>query len=458
MLIPTLAWLRSLPAPQRAEWIQSLTSDDAEWLLTAWAFNARPEQLSPWSPARGRAARVDAVRLYDCWVFRAGRGAGKTRSAAQTVHEEAMELGDVGRIALVARTAADARDTMVELGDSSLLGCAPPDFRPFYEASKRRLTWPNGCVATVFNSSEPDQLRGPQHHLGWGDEVASWIDQRTWEMMQLGMRLGPYPRTVVTTTPKVSSKLIKRLESDPRTFVTRGSTYDNAANLPAAFLDKVRAKYEGTSLGRQELHGEDIGEVGGAAYTRELIAKMRIDQHPRLRTVGVYVDPSVTAGEEADATGLLAVGIDYAGAVYVLADYSGAMGPARWVERACEAYWTHAATEMVLEGNQGAELLLMAVANQDSRCASRRVHVTGSKMERAQSGVALAEQGRLRLVGSMPELEDELCTWTPEASWSPGRLDALSLAVGELVENDLPLPAPMGTALHRGGEAWEMRR
>lgn len=429
--------LASLSEAERDDWLSNLTEDEARTIAWHWPFWARIDQLSPWSP--GRDDRDAALRAFATWVIVAGRGWGKTRCGAETTNEEAR-LDPNMRAALVGRTAADVRDVMIE-GESGILAKSAPDFRPAYEPSKRRLTWPNGAQATAYSADEPSLLRGPQHTFAWADEVAAWPYADAWDQLQFGLRLGAYPRCVVTTTPQ-PKKVIRDLVSDPRTFVTRGSTYDNAQNLSPDFLEKMRRRYEGTTLGRQELHAEILDEAPGALFTRALVDSMRVSAAPLLERVGVFVDPSVTSGEAADATGILAVGRDAAGILYVLRDASGQMTPGAWARRAVELYWSERAVDMTLEGNQGAELLTMAVANVDGRINARVRHVRGSKAERLQPAVALAEQGRLRIVGALQHLEEEATTWSPDAGWSPGRLDALSLAVSEMAGHYVAIPAP----------------
>ncbi|MCL6640250.1 MAG: terminase family protein, partial [Candidatus Rokubacteria bacterium] len=206
-----------------------LTDEQAAELLYDWRFWARPEQLPPEGDWR-------------VWLLLAGRGFGKTRTGAEWVRAQ-VESGRCGRLALVAPTAADVRDVMVE-GESGILAVSPPWFRPVYEPSKRRLTWPNGAIATTYSADEPDRLRGPQHDGAWCDEIASWKYPEAWDMLMFGLRLGRDPRVVVTTTPK-PVRLVRDLLALPTTAVTRGSTYDNAENLAPAFLEQIIRKYEG---------------------------------------------------------------------------------------------------------------------------------------------------------------------------------------------------------------------
>ena len=244
------------------------------------------------------------------WLLLAGRGFGKTRTGAELVRAR-VAARSARRIALVAPTAADARDVMVE-GESGILAISPPWDRPRYEPSKRRLTWPNGAVATLYSADEPERLRGPQHDAAWCDELASWRYPEAWDMLMFGLRLGTDPRVVVTTTPR-PTKLIRELLADPTVVVTRGTTYENRANLAPDFLEQIVRKYEGTRLGRQELEAEILDDVPGALWSRGVIEAARADSAPHFVRVVVAIDPAATSGEGADETGIIVAGKDEAG-------------------------------------------------------------------------------------------------------------------------------------------------
>src|ERR1700756_3825244 len=211
-----------------------------------WRYRARPEQLPP-------------AGSWRVWLLVAGRGFGKTRCGAEWVPAE-FKAGR-RRIALVGAAAGDARNGLGE-GESGILAISPDPERPLYEPSKRRLTRPNGAVATTYSADEPERLRGPQHDAAWCDELGAWRYPEAWDMLMFGMRLGADPRTVVTTTPR-PAKLIRDLVRDPTCVVTRGSSYENRGNLAPAFFDQIIRKYEGTRLGRQELNPALASRVPG---------------------------------------------------------------------------------------------------------------------------------------------------------------------------------------------------
>lgn len=276
--------LASLDAEQRAALLADMTDAQASTILHDWSIWGRAEQQEP--PGD-----------WLTWLVLAGRGFGKTRSGAEWVRSIAcgptpQSAGSHRRIAIVAETAADARDVLVE-GDSGILAVHPRAYRPLYEPSKRRLTWPNGCIGTLYNATEPDQLRGPQHDAALCDELAKWQYAReTWDMLQFGLRLGR-PRQVVTTTPR-PIPLLREIIAATGTVVTRGSTRDNAANLAPEFLRTVVAKYEGTRLGRQELDAEILDDLPGALWQRDNIDQHRVREAPQMQRIVVAVDPSGT--------------------------------------------------------------------------------------------------------------------------------------------------------------------
>lgn len=423
------SWLASLTTAQRAALLTDLSDAELAALEYDWPRWARPKQLPP--PGDWRS-----------WLILAGRGYGKSRTLAETVRAR-VESGEARRIALVAPTAADARDVMVE-GESGLLAISPPWCRPLYEPSKRRLTWPNGTIATTYSAEEPERLRGPQHDFAACDELAAWADPETFDMLMFGLRLGADPRCVIATTPK-SSALIKRLLADPTVAVTRGTTYDNRANLAPAFLDQIVRRYEGTRLGRQELLAELLDDVPGALWTRETIERARLGRgmHPDLSRIVVAIDPAVTSGEDSDETGIIVAGRDHQGHGYVLADLSGRCAPHEWARAAVKAYREHKADRIVAEVNQGGDMVEATVRMVAPDVPYHAVRASRGKVVRAEPVAALYEQGRVHHVGSHPALEDQMCAFTSDLDrrigQSPDRVDALVWALTELIV------APMGS-------------
>ena len=401
------------------ELLRDMTPEQRHAAMYDWTIWRRPKQRTPAGDWR-------------VWLILAGRGFGKTRTGAEFVREQ-VESGRASRIALVGATAADVRDTMIE-GASGLLSVFPPDRRPSYEPSKRRVTFWNGATATAFSADKPDRLRGPNHDLAWADELAAWRYMDAWDQLMLGLRLGDEPRAVVTTTPR-PIPIIRRLANsdDGRVHVTTGSTYENAANLSTDFIDEMRRRYEGTRLGRQELEAQIIDDVDGALWTRENIDDTRVTSHPPLKKIVVAIDPAVTSHEDSDETGIIVVGVDNHGDGYVLDDRTLRASPNEWASAAIAAYHTHKADLIVAEANQGGDLVSTIIKTLDARVPVRMVRASRGKRTRAEPVAALYEQERVHHVGFFTALEDQLCSWLPDASQSPDRLDALVWALTELV-------------------------
>jgi predicted phage terminase large subunit-like protein len=394
----------------------------ADALESDWRAIARPEQLPPdgdWS----------------IWLYLAGRGAGKTRSGAEAVRDW-IESGRCGRVALIAPTQGDARDVMAE-GESGLLAIAPNSNRPSYEPSKRRLTWPNGAMATIYSAEEGERLRGPQHDGLWADELAAWKGaQNVWDMAMFGLRLGKRPRAIVTTTPRpipLLRALLKREGQDVT--VTRGRTSDNAANLAPTFLSQIVSRYAGTRLGRQELDAEMLEDTPGALWTRDVIEDGRRERAnlPPLRRIVVAIDPAVSNREASDETGIIVAGLGTDDKGYMLEDASGKFSPIEWARRAVALYHKWGADRIVAEANQGGLMVEQTVRTVDANVSFEAVHASRGKITRAEPIAALAEQRRIHHVGTFPELEDQLCTFASGSSSSPDRLDAMVWAFSKLM-------------------------
>lgn len=420
--------LATLAPAARERFVASLTPEEALVLKHHWPFWARAEQLPP------------SDQEFATWLVLAGRGFGKTRVGAEQVHAWAEELGPDGRIALVGKDPGDVRKTMIE-GESGLIPCAAPWFTPYFEPALNTLTWPNGCRGFTYSSEVPDKLRGPQHHKFWGDELCKWKHpQDTWDNLQFGLRLGDNPQGVITTTPRPISTL-REILSDPATAITRGSTFDNAHNLPARFLARLLRMYAGTRLGRQELNAELLTDTPGALWTLKIIEACRVRQAPaQLTRMAVAIDPGASdPGQDAEGhaeTGIVAGGVDSAGTPYVLRDVSGSLTPGEWGKRAVLLYQELQADVIIAEANNGGEMVRHVVETAARDLGTvvnvRLVHASRGKQTRAEPVSALYEQTRARHVGAFPELEDQMSTWVPGQK-SPDRMDALVWLITALV-------------------------
>ena len=365
----------------------------------------------------------------------AGRGFGKTRLGAEWLAAKAVRNDEV-RCAIVARTVADCRNVALE-GVSGILAILRDyDAIEDYNKVLGRIILKNGSIIQSFGAEEPDKFRGYQNHFAWADELAAWQYEDSWNQLQFGLRLGEHPQTVITTTPK-PTKIIKSLIERESTLITRGSTFDNAANLSASALVELQNRYAGTRLGRQELYGEILDDNPGALWSRALIEKNRIkpaDLPPLMRIV-VGVDPAVTSGEDSDFTGIVTAGMTADGQYYILADDTLKASPQEWATKAVAAYDKHKADRMVAEVNNGGDLVIHLLQQVNVNIPVKKVTASRGKRVRAEPIAALMEQDRCHMVGYYAELEDQMCEWTPEDPNSPDRLDAMVWALTELSES-----------------------
>lgn len=648
-------------------YLDQLEPEELENLLYDWSFWARPNQLPP-----------DGDK-WRTWLLLAGRGFGKTRAGAEWVNK-GVRTGLYGRFHIIGPTASDTRDTMVE-GPSGIIETSPPDFRPHYSPTKRRIDWPNGAIAITFSADEPERLRGPQcfvadtmvstpfgpvpiqdvrpgdlvstrlgsrivtdamvtanapigrvrfgdgseligtadhpvllssaqwvplssltpgtlvcdggsageatsslmvgarcstsiessgntitarspkvttsiigmptepttflptwsfspltptptgtsklvrssrsnagtveprwsgrtsaswssalsasiaapsrserppvgaiiagpsslpegvtsvrsvastwvpagratvynltvadlpefianglvvHNCSaaWADELCAWRYQKeAWMQLMMGLRLGRDPRVIVTTTPK-PQKVLKDLMALSSTVTVKGTTYENLDNLAPAFAEQIITAYEGTRDGRQELLAEILDDAPGALWHRQSIEDHRVDEHPPLERIVVSLDPSTTAGDEADETGIVVAGLGVDGHGYLLEDLSGRYKVEEWSRKAVYTYWKHLADRIVAEKNQGGDMVETTLRIVDPNISVRLVHASKAKITRAEPVAAAAERGMIHHVGTFPVLEDQLCEWEAGNPNSPDRLDAFVWAFTDLL-------------------------
>lgn len=388
-----------------------------------------------------REAQKPPRRLdWSTWLLLGGRGSGKTRAGAEWVHGIASAVRPfadhvMSPIALVGETIADVRDVMIE-GPAGILANAVYN-RPVYEASRRRLVWPNGAVAHIYSAHDPGSLRGPQFAAAWCDELMKWpYPRECWDMLQFGLRLGRWPRLIATTTPR-PLRLLTDLMADRATVTTRMRTDENAGHLAPGFLETMRQRYGGTRLGRQELDAEIIAERSDALWSRSVLDANRIAAPGALGRIVVAVDPPATAKETSDACGIVVAGLSPDGRIVVLGDHSiRAAKPSQWAARAVAAYHAAEADLLVAEVNQGGDMVQSVIATVDDTVNVKPVRATRGKWRRAEPVAALYEQGRVAHCGILAALEDEMCDFGLDglsSGRSPDRLDALVWAVAELI-------------------------
>lgn len=427
------SWIASEDAVVQDLFLEELTEGELLALPYLFEFWAMPHQLPPEGDWRS-------------WVILGGRGAGKTRAGAEWVRAQVegdrpLDKGRCKRIALVGETIDQVREVMI-FGDSGIMACSPPDRRPEWEATRKRLVWPNGAVAYAFSAHEPEGLRGPQFDGAWADELGKWRRGRdSWDMLQFALRLGDAPRVCVTTTPRNVGVLKDLLEMDS-TVTTHAPTEANRANLADSFLAEVRARYAGTGLGRQELDGVMLDAAEGALWTPAMLEAGRVEAPPDLDRIVVAVDPPVTGHAGSDECGIVVAGIVSRGdpgdwKAYVLEDATvHAATPVQWAEAAIAALHRHGGDRIVAEVNQGGDLVEAVMRQVDPLVPLKKVHAARGKAARAEPVAALYEQGRVHHLRGLGALEDQLCAMTMrgyEGKGSPDRLDALVWALTELV-------------------------
>lgn len=418
-----VAELQSLPHDERKARFGALQMDDAtrERIRVMWReVWARPSQLPP-------------ERAWQTWLALAGRGYGKTEMGAQWIRERVA--AGARHIALVAETQKDLEEVMV----ARLLTIHPKEEAPTVRFKPVRLVWPNGAVALGYNGTEPDQLRGPQFDTAWVDELAKYAKAReTWDMLTFTMRSGADPRVFVTTTPR-PIPVLREIIANPSTAKTTGTTLENAANLAPKFLGEVLTRYKDTRLGRQELYAEVLDDFPGALWTREMLDQGRVTEAPEMVRIVVAVDPSGTKGEateQANDVGIMVVGLGIDGRGYILADRTCNLSPDGWARRAIAAYYEFEADTIVAETNYGGAMVESTIRSQDDRVPFTEVRASRGKWIRAEPVASLFEQDRVSVVGSLPELEDQMMMLTSagfEGEGSPDRVDSMVWGVTELM-------------------------
>ncbi len=399
--------------------VARLEDDEVERQIFDWQKWAFPKQLPP--PGD-----------WTTWLLMGGRGSGKTRAGAEWVRQLARER--VTPIALVGETMVEALDIMVR-GESGLIAVHPEKERPVLRG-RNRLVWPNGVEATILTASDPERFRGPQFAAAWCDEVGKWPNaEAAWDMLQFALRLGDNPRQLATTTPR-ATPLMRRLLHDERTVVVRIATNENQSNLAPTFLNAVVARYQGTVLGRQELDGELIEDRADALWQRSMFRQTEGGAEGR---VVVAVDPPVTGTARSDACGIIVAGRVGEGAVVLEDATLQGIQPNVWARRAVAAYRAHEADCIVVEVNQGGDLVRQVLAQEDPSVPVRTVRASRGKWVRAEPAAALYARGLVSHVPGLTALEDELCAFGPDGKadgHSPDRVDALVWALTELVLND----------------------
>jgi phage terminase large subunit-like protein len=448
-----MAGLDATADPEEAigELRRSMTA--REWLDLGYAWEAmwaRPNQRLP-------------AGLWSTLFVRAGRGYGKTRTGSEGVRK-LVNRGLARAVTIIAPTASDARDVMIEAPTSGLLAVHPRDTRPVYKSSNRSLEWPNGAIGHVRSAEEPDGIRGLNSDLVWGDEPASWKSGvESWDNAMLGNRIGT-PHSILTGTPRPLDWL-RKIEKASGTVVRTGSTYENIGNLAPTFIDLILSRYENTRLGQQELHALYLDDVEGALWTMAAIEAGRIKRWDaadpwgslareltldlrRAQGLGAYlaaqdrrrwvtwvgVDPP---GETAECGIVVATAPERGRAAHdhcvALDDMSVAGPPEVWGAQVVAAVHRYGADGVVVESNQGGDMVRATIHNVDPNVKVEKVRAVDSKADRAEPVSVLYPSGWVHHLGHLPKLETQQTTWVSGESKSPDRLDALVHVVTKLL-------------------------
>lgn len=428
----------SMPEKKFQTFLQNLPEHLSAHLYTCWEFYARPDQLPP---------ETDWL----IWLLMGGRGSGKTRAGAEWVREQVQNLGK-RRIALVGPTYSDVREVMLG-GESGLLNLGYPAERPKYLPSRRRLEWPNGATGQIFTAEDPDGLRGPQFDGAWADEFCAWAKpEETLSNLRFGLRLGLSPRLVITTTPKPTAAFKKLIETEG-VVIARAKTLDNEKFLAPTFVSAMTSVYGGTRKGRQELNGELLLDLEGALWSRKVLEICRVSNLSDFDKIIVSIDPPVTSGPRADKCGIIVAGrtksLSTSKAInqaVILHDGTiSEASPEMWARHAVGLYEAWDADYLLVEVNQGGDMVRSVIGAVDPKIPVKTVFATRSKTIRAEPIALLYEQGRVKHFGCFQELEDELCGMGATSTGqtkprSPDRADALVWAVTDLLLKTKAIP------------------
>ena len=416
--------------------LEALETINQDWPvanIAAWDSHRR------WMRGQARPKQRTPAGDWETWLILAGRGWGKTLTGSQDLVAYAS-LNPESICAVVAPTAGDLRRVCFD-GPSGILSVLPDAcilngrHRGYNRGTSEVRLW-NGSLIQGFAAIEPDRLRGPQFHRAWCDELAAWRYEDAWDQLQFGLRLGDNPQAVVTTTPR-PTPLIRQLVRDNGTKLVTGSTFENAANLAPPALARLKEKYEGTRLGRQELYAEILDDTEGALWKRSWLDDSRLNKHPDLVRIVVAIDPATTKTETSDECGMIIAGKDARGHVYILDDLTAKMTPNETAVAAINAYKLWPCDRIVAEANNGGDWIELGLRQLDPNIAYSKLHASRGKQARAEPVAALYEQHRVHHVGVFAAAEDELCTWEPNTGMaSPNRLDAIVWAVTELMFKD----------------------
>ena len=447
----TIKDLINLPKADSDAYIKSLSREKLDYLLYSWKFKARDSQLPP------KEWGKDGCFI---WNIRAGRGWGKTVCGSEVL-KTLVETGNYKYSALAGATAGDVQRIQI-YGPSGIMQVCSPNFKPVYKAQKMELVWPNGAITYVMYGSDREAARGNNIQLVWCDEVHKWqYPEEAFEniMMALRLKIGDAPLLCINTSTPKPTKFTRELESRkdkqgrPCTITTTGTTYENLENLSETYT-AVIFKHEGTRLGEQELNAQIMDDNPGALFKREWISRDRVSVLPRpdqIRRVIVGVDPAASHKSTSNHTGIILIYEAEAPKevmsgnkvrntemthYYIVRDDSIVGTPLEWGTRV--KMLTEEAGCVVIEDNQGGDMVESTLVNAGVKVRIERVHAVKDKGARAMPVSTIMQQGRIHFYRDLTTyvenedpfmfLEDELCNWIP-GNDSPDRMDAMVHAI-----------------------------
>lgn len=365
---------------------------------------------------------------WKIWLILAGRGFGKTRTAAESVRKFVLEQS-CKRIALIGNTITEAEKVMIE-GESGILEISRKEDGIKYLRSQKKLVWKNGACAFLYGADEYDKLRGPQFDFAWIDEFAKFrYAKNTFDQLNFALRLGKNPRTIITTTPR-PIKILQDIMAKSYTHITRGSSLENLQNLPTSFIEQLEY-LKGTSLEAQEIYGEIVSDNSDELWNLDDMHLYYKTPQCLIEKIVIAVDPAVSSKENSDETGIIVCGKDEIGNTFVLDDLSTKDPSSCWENNLINAYYKYKAECIIVEANQGGDLVKNSLLEKDKTLNIKNVYARENKKMRAIPISNLYKKCKVFHVKQFQKLEMQMSSFVSSKK-SPDRVDALVWGITEL--------------------------
>jgi phage terminase large subunit-like protein len=400
---------------------------------------------SHWANLQARSEQLPPDELtWDSWIYSAGRGAGKTRAAAEWICWMAIQHPST-RWAVIAPTIQTCISVCIE-GESGVLSVLRRyKFRFEFLRSRGEILLENGSIISLYTAEEPERMRGPQFHGAWFDELAACRNSEIYNLSLPALRLGSRPQHVITTTPKPIPLILELLlkEKSGR-IVKRGTTFDNSNNLPPSMINALNDAYSNTKWAKQELYGELLSQLDGALFAKEDIDRNRCllaSSEIYFFRIAIGIDPAVSTGEESSLHGIVIVGLTPYGHCYVLEDASMRGKPEEWAAVVNQLHKRYTRKgiypEIVVEINNGGSMVEAVLRQVNPLLRIKSVRASEGKTTRAEPVSVLYSKNLVHHLGFFPELEEQMLFWIPGvSSKSPDRMDALVWAISELKDRE----------------------